>query len=134
MGDISTTPSKRALWTGRVLSYVPALFLLMDGVMKLVQPEVVVKTTVDMGYPESVIFPIGVVLLACTVLYLLPPTAILGAIMLTGYMGGAVATHVRHQDGPFAIFFPAVFGALLWLGLLIRDARLRSLVPWRVRG
>jgi hypothetical protein len=127
----SPAVSKGALWTGWVMSALPALFLLFDGAMKLVKPEVVVKTTVELGYPESVITPLGVVLLACTVLYLIPQSAVLGAILLTGYLGGAVASHLRHEDGPFAIFFPVVFGAILWGGLVLRDRRLRSLVPWR---
>ncbi len=134
MGTAPATSSKAALWTGRGLSYFLALFLIADGVMKLLKPEFVVKTTVEMGYPENAIFPLGCVLLACTLLYLIPPTAVLGAILLTGYLGGAVATHVRHGDGPFEITFGVVFGALLWLGLVLRDARLRSLVPWRMRG
>jgi hypothetical protein len=123
--------SKGALWTGRVMSALPALFLLFDGAMKLVKPDFVVEATVRLGYPESVILPLGVVLLACTVLYLVPGTSVLGAILLTGYLGGAVATHVRHEDTPFEILFPVVFGALLWGGLVLRDRRLRSLVPWR---
>jgi hypothetical protein len=123
--------SKGALWTGRVLSALPALFLLFDGAMKLVKPAFVVEATVQLGYSESVILPLGIVLLVCTVLYLIPGTAVLGAILLTGYLGGAVATHVRAGDGPFEILFPVVFGALLWGGLVLRDERLRALVPWR---
>src|SRR5205807_10288958 len=110
---------------------LPALFLLFDGAMKLVKPPFVVEATVRLGYAESVIVPLGVVLLVCTVLYLVPPTAVLGAILLTGYLGGAVATHVHAGDGPFEILFPVVFGALLWGGLVLRDARLRSVVLWR---
>jgi hypothetical protein len=90
-----------------------------------------VEATVALGYSESVIVPLGVVLLGCTVLYLIPQTAVLGGILLTGYLGGAVASHLRHQDGPFAVLFPVVFGALLWGGLVLRDTRLRLLVPWR---
>jgi hypothetical protein len=123
--------SKAALWTGWVLSALPALFLLFDGAMKLVKPAFVVEATVQLGYTESVIMPLGIVLLACTVLYLIPGTAALGAILLTGYLGGAVATHVRAGDGPFEILFPVVFGALLWGGLALREERLRCLVPWR---
>ena len=123
--------SKGALWTGRVLSTLPALFLLFDAGMKLVKPVFVVEATVKLGFAESVIVPLGVVLLVCTLLYLLPPTAVLGAILLTGYLGGAVATHVHAGDGPFEILFPVVFGALLWGGLVLRDARLRSVVLWR---
>jgi hypothetical protein len=123
--------SKGALWTGRGLSALSALFLLFDGAMKLVKPDFVVKATVALGYTESVIVPLGVVLLACTVLYLIPQTAVLGAILLTGYLGGAVATHVHHEDNLFEILFPVIFGALVWGGLVLRDPRLRSLVPWR---
>jgi hypothetical protein len=125
------TVSKGALWTGRVMSVLPALFLLFDGAMKLVSPDPVVKATVELGYAESVLLPLGIVLLVCTVLYLVPPTAVLGAILLTGYLGGAVATHVRAGQGPFEVLFPVLFGALLWGGLVLRDVRLRSLVPWR---
>ena len=123
--------SKSALWTGHVMSALPALFLLWDGVMKLVKPDFVVRPTVELGYSESVILPLGVVLLLSTILYLIPRTAGLGAILLTGYLGGAVATHVRAGHGPFEIFFPVVFGALLWGGLVLRDERWRSLLPWR---
>jgi hypothetical protein len=130
--DISPAPvSKGALWGGWVMSVLPALFLLLDGAMKLVKPDFVVKATVDMGYSESAIVPLGVVLVVSTLLYLVPQTAVLGAILLTGYLGGAVATHVRHEDGLFAIMFPVIFGALLWGGLVLRDPRLRSLLPWR---
>ena len=124
--------SKKRLWAGRIMSAVPALFLLVDGAMKLVKPEVVVKATVELGYAEAVILPLGVVLLACTILYLIPWTAVLGAILLTGYLGGAVATHVCAGQGPFEILFPVVFGALLWGGLVLRDDRLRTLIPLRI--
>ena len=116
-------------WTGLVMSGLPALFLLVDGVMKLFKPAVVVDTTVQLGFPEAVILPLGVVLLACTALYLVPRTAVLGAILLTGYLGGAVATHVRVQDGAFPIVFPVIIGALLWGGLVLRDPRLAALLP-----
>jgi hypothetical protein len=126
--------SKGALWTGRVLSILPALFLLFDGAMKLVKPAPVVEATVELGFSEAVILPLGIVLLVCTALYLIPPTAVLGAILLTGYLGGAVATHVHAGHGPFEVLFPVFFGALLWGGLVLRDRRLRSLVPWRSGG
>jgi hypothetical protein len=129
--DLSPPASKGALWTGRILSALPALFLLFDAAMKLVKPAFVVEATVTLGYSESVILPLGAVLLVCTVLYLAPRTSVLGAILLTGYLGGAVATHVRHEDSLFEILFPVIFGALLWGGLALRDTRLRSLVPWR---
>jgi DoxX-like family len=109
---------------------LPALFLLLDAAMKLVKPGFVVEATGDLGFPESVIVPLGIVLAGCTILYLIPRTAALGAILLTGYLGGAIAAHVRHEDGWFPIVFCAVFGALLWSGLLLRDARLRAVLPW----
>jgi hypothetical protein len=107
------------------------LFLLLDGIFKLIKPAVVVETTVHLGYSESAIVPIGIVLITCTVLYIIPRTSVLGAILLTGYLGGAVSTHVRAAEGAFPIVFPIIIGALLWLGLYLRDDRLRSLVPLR---
>lgn len=126
--------SKGRLWAGRIISGLPALFLLVDAVMKFIKPAPVVDGTVKLGYSESVIVPLGIVLLVCTVLYLIPKTAVLGAILLTGYLGGAVATHVRVQEGLFSIIFPVVFGALLWLGLWLRDPLLSKLVPLRQKG
>ncbi len=130
--DTQTAPASKAMfWAGWIVSVLPSLFLLMDAVMKLVKPEFVVKATVQLGYPESVIVGIGIVLLACTVVYLIPRTSVLGAILLTGYLGGAVASHVRAGDGLFAVVFPVVFGVLLWGGLVLRDGRLRALLPLR---
>lgn len=121
----------KGVWAGRIVSWLPALFLLLDGVAKLFKPAPVVEGTVKLGYSESVIIPLGIVLIVCTVLYLIPATAVLGAILLTGYLGGAVATHVRVGDGVFPVVFAVTFGVLLWLGLYLRDARLRELVPLR---
>jgi len=113
------------------MSALPALFLLVDGAMKLLKLQVAVKATMGLGYVETVILPLGVVLLTCTILYLIPRTAVLGAILLTGYLGGAVATHVRAGQGLFEILFPVVLGVLLWGGLVLRDDRLRTLIPLR---
>jgi len=123
--------TKKTLWTGRILSGLPTLFLLFDAVMKFVKPAPVIKGTVELGYPESVIFGLGVVLLICTILYAIPRTAVLGAILLTGYLGGAVATHVRVGGPLFNVIFPVIFGALIWGGLYLREERLRVLVPFR---
>ena len=120
--------NKSSVWAGRILSALPALFLLLDGVMKVVKPAFVVEATVQLGYPESVIVALGVVLVACTILYLIPRTAVLGAILLTGYLGGAVATHVRVGGPLFSILMPVILGAMLWGGLYLRDERVRSLV------
>ena len=127
------TISNKRLWASRLMSGLPALFLLMDGGMKLFKPPVVVEATSQLGYPESTIVGIGLVLLISTILYLIPRTAILGAILLTGYLGGAVATHVRVSAVLFNIVFPVLCGALLWGGLWLRDRRLRDLLPLRAQ-
>jgi DoxX-like family len=128
---MTQTDSKKSLWAGRIIGGLPVLFLLVDGAMKLVKPAVVVEATRNLGYSESVITPIGLVLLACTILYLIPATSVLGAILLTGYLGGAVATHVRAGAGLFSIIFPVILGALLWVALYLNDLRLRALLPLR---
>jgi hypothetical protein len=128
----STSLSKRRLWIGRIMSALPALFLLIDAVGKLVKPAPVVEGTVQLGYPESVLLGLGIVLLTCTVLYVIPRTAIFGAILLTGYLGGAVATHVRVGSPFFShILFPVYLAVLIWGGLYLRDERLRALIPVR---
>jgi hypothetical protein len=124
--------SKGRLWTGRIMSALPVLFLLMDGVMKLMKPEFVVKATVQLGYPENVIVGLGIVVLVCVILYIIPRTAVLGAILLTGYLGGAVATHLRVGDPLFShTLFPVYFAILVWGGLYLREERLRALIPLR---
>ena len=124
--------SKGRLWTGRIMSAPPALFLLVDGVGKLIKPAPVVEGTVQLGYPESVLLGLGIVLLTCTVLYTIPRTAILGAILLTGYLGGAIATHVRVGSPLFShILFPVYLAVLIWGGLYLRDERLGALIPLR---
>jgi hypothetical protein len=130
--ETRTAPvSKNALWAGRILSAIPVLFLLFDGVAKLIKPAPVVQATVQLGYPESVITGLGILLLACTILYMIPRTSVLGAILLTGYLGGATATHVRMGGPLFAIVFPSLVGALIWGGLFLREPRLRALFPLR---
>jgi hypothetical protein len=124
----TTSISKKRLWAGRVLSGLAGLFSLMDGGMKLFKPHVVVESTLQLGYPESAIVGIGLALLACTILYLIPRTAILGAVLLTGYLGGAVATYVRVSGPLFNILFPVVFACVVWGGLYLRDQRLRSVL------
>jgi hypothetical protein len=103
--------------------------MIFGGVMNLVKPQFVVEGTKQSGFAESTIVPLGITVLVSTILYVMPRTAVLGAILLTGYFGGAVATHVRLGDGKLLI--PAVFGVLVWLGVYLRDARLRSLVSLR---
>jgi hypothetical protein len=123
--------SNKMLWVGYILSTIPVLFLLLDGIMKLFKPAVVVEGTVELGYSESVIIPLGIVLTACTVLYIVPRTAVLGAVLLTGYLGGAVATHVRVGASAFPVLFPVVVGLFIWGGLYLRDSRVSELLPLR---
>ena len=130
---LQTVPvSQKTRWVGRIMSGLPALFLLVDGVMKLFQPPIVVETTVQLGYPASVIPALGIVLLVSTALYVIPRTSILGAILLTGYLGGAVATHVRVGNPLFShTIFPVYVAAFVWGGLFFRDPRVRALIPLR---
>ncbi len=120
------------MWTGRILSGLVALMLFADAVGKLLKPAPVVEGTVALGYTASVLVPLGVTLLLATTLYVVPRTAVLGAILLTGYLGGAVATHVRVGNPLLThVLFPVYLGILVWLGLWLRDARVRVLAPWR---
>jgi len=113
---------------GWILTAFVALFMLVDGVGHTMQFAPYVKGTVQVGYPASVIMPIGIIELVIAILYLIPRTNILGAILLTAYFGGATATHVRVGQ-PF--YIPIVFGVVMWLGLWLRDAELRKLTPLR---
>ncbi len=124
--------SKKVVWVGRVLSGLVVLFLIPDGVIKFIKPAPVVETSAHLGLPLSLANVLGVLLLLCTAVYVFPRTSILGAILLTGYLGGAVATHLRVGDPLFShILFPTYLGVLLWLGLYLRDSRLRVLIPLR---
>ena len=125
-----TENSKTAIWAGRTLSGLAVAFLLLDGVMKLFTPAPVVEGMIRLGYPVSESVGIGIVLLACVALYTIPRTSFLGAVLLTGYLGGAVATHVRVNDSLFShTLFPIYFGTVIWLGLFLRNQKLRTLVP-----
>ena len=126
------TSGRAAWWAGWILSLLPALMLLVGGVMDLVfKPQFVVEGMAQAGYAEGVIRPLGAVTVACVILYLIPPTAAVGAILLTGYLGGAVATHVRLGDPVVYYFMPAIVAAVLWTGLILRDRRLRAVLPIR---
>ncbi|GHG92660.1 DoxX family protein [Comamonas sp. JC664] len=126
------TSSQKALWTGRALSGIAVLFLLFDATGKLLQIPEAQQGTVELGYPVSVLFGLGVTQMVCLGLYLLPRTAVLGAILWTGYLGGAVATHVRVDNPLFShMLFPVYVAAFLWLGLWLRDERLRAVLPLR---
>lgn len=122
--------SKGQLWAGRVLSAFAVLFLIMDTVMKLMQAAVAVETTQQLGYPAHLVIVIGWIEVVLLALYLIPRTSVLGALLWTGYLGGAVATHFRVGNPLFShMLFPVYIAAFLWLGLWLRDRRLRSVLP-----
>ncbi len=120
--------SKRMIWTGRIISALVALMFTFDGVGHLMKPPQVVEAFARLGYPLSASVGLGALLLISTAIYVTPRTSILGAILLTGYLGGAVSTHVRAGSSLFETVFPVIFGVLVWLGLYLRDAKLRELV------
>jgi len=125
---------KGRLWTGRVLTILAVLFLLFDAVGKLIMPTPVVQAFVRLGFPTSLGVGIGVLLLLCTLLYAIPRTAVLGAVLLTGFLGGAVAIQLRAGSLLFETDFPVLFGLLAWAGIYLRDTRLRKLLPLRCLG
>ncbi|HYV04111.1 MAG TPA: DoxX family protein [Blastocatellia bacterium] len=124
----SSQTSNKMLWAGRIVSALPVLLLIFSAVVKLMKPADVVTEFARLGYPESLVVGIGVLELLCTVVYLIPRTSVLGAILLTGYLGGATATHVRIGD---VFIYPIIGGILVWGGLYFRDARIRALIPLR---
>ena len=126
-------PSRAAVWGGRVMSGIACLFLAFDASMKVLKVPEAVQGTIDLGYPAGVLLWLGIVQVVCLVAYLVPRTAVLGAVLWTGYLGGAIATHVRLEH-PWAthILFPVYVAVLLWGGLWLRDRRLRELLPLRV--
>ena len=124
--------SKKALWTGYIMSAIPVLMLIFSAVMKFAKPPPVLEGFKHLGLPENLAFGLGVLELGCTLLYLIPSTSVLGAILLTGYLGGAVATHVRIGSPLFShVLFPIYVSALIWGGIYLREWRLRALVPLR---
>ena len=125
-------PSKTMLWAGHIVTGLLTVMLLMDAMVKVLKLGPAVEGTVRLGYPVAVIVPIGLVLLVSLTLYVLPRTSILGAVLLTGFFGGATATQVRVQDPWFVL--PVVLGMLAWLGIYLRDERLRALLPLRKEG
>ena len=121
--------TRKQLWAGRIVSAIPVLFLLMDGGMKLAKPSFVVKATTELGFPESTIVGIGIVLLASVILHLIPRASFLGALLITAYLGGAVASKVRVGAPVFDITFALVVAILLWGGFWLRDPKVRAILP-----
>ena len=131
---LAVQTSSKALWTGRILSGLVVLFLLVDAGFKLIKPlpAPAVQAFGQLGYPVGLAGGIGILLLACVALSAVPRTSVLGAILLTGYLGGAVASHVRVGDPWFShALFPVYVGLLVWGGLYLREDRLRALIPLR---
>jgi hypothetical protein len=125
-------PSRRTLVAGRIVTGLTVSLLLLDAFGKVATLAPVVEGTARLGYPPSSVLVLGLIELACTILYLIPGSSIFGAILLTGYFGGAVASHIRIQDPLWThVFSPIYMGALVWVGIALRDNRLHSLIPWR---
>ena len=120
----ASTLSNGALWAGGIVTGLVVLFLAFDGVAKVLRAGPVLEASEKLGVPDNTIVGIGILLLTCTAVYAVPKTAVLGAILLTGYLGGAIAIHVRAGSGLFPVAFSFVFGVLVWVGLLLREPRL----------
>jgi len=128
--NASPQPSKAALWSGHLVGVLPCLMMFFSSLMKFTRPEGVPEHFAELGWSLSAITAMGFLEAACTVIYLIPRTAVLGAILLTDYLGGGIAAHVRIGD-PGVVLFPLILGVLLWGGIYLRDPRLRVLVPLR---
>jgi hypothetical protein len=122
----------KKLWAGRIMSALPVLFLIFDSVIHIMKPAPVREGFAKLGYSLSLAVPLGIIELICLVLYVIPRTSVLGAALLTGYLGGAVATNLRAGAPLFSnVLFPVYLGVLLWGGLYLRDERLRAVFPVR---
>jgi hypothetical protein len=124
--------ASHTVWIGRLLSALAILFLLFDGVIKVMKLPPAIEGTVKLGYPETVVAGIGIIELVCLALYVIPQTSLLGAVLLTGYLGGAIATHVRVGSPLLShTLFPIYVAVLIWGGLFLREEQLRTLLPVR---
>lgn len=125
MNQLTKNPARKGLIGGWIISGICILFLVFDAVMKIIKDIHSIEGSVQLGWPEHLVQPIGIVLLICTVLYAFPRTAFIGTILLTGYLGGAIAIMVRAQQ---PLYFALVFGILLWIGLCLRNEKIRALI------
>ena len=130
---VVSSVSKGRLWAGWIVTLLVGLFLLFDAAGKLMMPVFVVDAFTRLGIPAGIGFTIGIILTACTVIYLIPRTAVFGAVLLTGYLGGAIAIHMRAGSTLFETIFPVIFGILAWVGIYLREPRLAALMPLRGR-
>lgn len=126
--------SKGARWAGWIITALVVLFLFFDGITKIMKAPAVMEAFARLGYPARLAPVIGTILVVCTVIYLIPRTSILGAILLAAYLGGAVELNVRAGDPAFETCFPIIFGILVWLAVFLREPRLRALIPLRMRA
>jgi hypothetical protein len=124
----------KGVWAGRVLSALVVVFLAFDGTIKLMRLPAVLDATVQLGFPLSSIVPIGLTLLVCTLIYAIPRTSVVGAVLLTGYLGGAVAAQARAGNPMFETVFPIVVGTVAWAGVFLRDRRVRALLAPQERS
>jgi hypothetical protein len=131
--ETSAPPNPKWMtWTGWIISVLPVAILLMSGVMKLQKPPEVLEGIAKLGWSEDLLPSLAIVEIGCAVIYLIPPTAVLGAILLAGYLGGAIATHMRVGDPLIpSMLVPIVLGVVVWLGVYLREPRLRAVLPWR---
>lgn len=128
--ETAGAPSPAAYWAGHIMSGLVIAFLLFDGIVKLIPLDIVITTSEQLGIPTSLARTLGVLTLVCTILYAIPRTSVLGAILLTGYLGGSVYTHLRVGSPLFThLLFGVYLGVLAWAGLYLRDIRLRALIP-----
>jgi uncharacterized membrane protein (UPF0182 family) len=123
--------SKKNLWTGRIITGLTIVFLLFDSIAKLMRAAPVLEASARLGIPQNLAVGIGTILLLCVVVYAIPRTAVLGAILLTGYLGGAVFTQLRAGGPLFDTLFPVIFGMLIWVAIYLRDSRLGVVLPFR---
>ena len=129
--NVTASHSKTWIWVGRIVTTLVVLFCAFDGLMKVIKEPHVIAASAEFGFSTNELVLIGVLMLVCTVLYAIPRTAILGAILLTGYLGGAVVSNIRVGHPVFECIFPIIFGALAWGGLFLLESRVRELIPFR---
>jgi hypothetical protein len=131
LSSLPARGNRKALWAGRIVSGLAAAFMTMDAMVKVLQLPVAVEGTIKLGYAPGIVLWLGLIQVAMLALYLVPRTAVLGAILWTGYLGGAVATHVRLDNPLFShVLSPTYVAAFLWCGLWLRDPRVRAILPY----
>jgi hypothetical protein len=124
----AASPERGRLWASRIISGLVSLFLAFDLIAKLIQQPDAVKATAELGFPDGTLVLLGAIQLVCLIAYLIPRTAVIGAVLWTGYLGGALATHLRTGGPAFSFVFPLLVAAMLWGGLYLRDARVAALL------